>query len=75
MAVEERAYEIVQGTSGWILRRPDRTPLVEFPTRRQAVSAGLAVCQDEGLAQLIIRDADGRVEEVEPLEDVDLIGV
>lgn len=60
-------YEVVQNESGWVLRRADRTPLVEFPTRGQAVRAGVAVCLDEGLTRLRIRRADGRVEEVDPL--------
>jgi hypothetical protein len=64
---EERTYEVVQNDSGWVLRRHDRTPLVEFPTRRQAVRAGIAVSLDEGVTRLIIRRADGRTEEVHPL--------
>jgi hypothetical protein len=63
----EMLYEVVENDSGWMLRRADRTPLVEFPTRGQAVRAGIAVCQDEGLGRLRIRRSDGRVEEVDPL--------
>jgi hypothetical protein len=70
---EEMAYEVVQGRSGWELRRQGRTPLVEFPTRRQAVRAGIAVCRDEGLARLVIRLSDGKEEELDlllhPVED------
>lgn len=64
---KDLVYEVVQNESGWVLRRHDRTPLVEFPTRGQAVRAGIAVCQDEGMTRLIIRRADGRVEEIDPL--------
>jgi hypothetical protein len=64
---EELVYEVVQGESGWTLRRHGRNPLVEFPTRRQAVRAGIAVCRDEGLARLLIRRADGEEEELDPL--------
>ncbi|CAN5817332.1 hypothetical protein BH23GEM9_BH23GEM9_15460 [soil metagenome] len=64
---DELIYEVVQNGSGWVLRRSDRVPLVEFPTRAQAVRAGVAVCLDEGLKRLRIRRADGRVEEVDPL--------
>jgi hypothetical protein len=63
----ELTYEVVQSDSGWVLRRADRTPLVEFPTRGQAVRAGVAVCLDEGVTRLRIRRADGSVEEVDPL--------
>jgi hypothetical protein len=61
---EQVRYEVVQGGSGWVLRH-GRTPLVEFPTERQAVRAGIAVCRDEGLARLVIRRAGGSVEEVD----------
>jgi hypothetical protein len=61
-------YEVVQGSSGWVLRKSGRAALVEFPTRRQAVRAGIAVCQDEGLARLLVRRADGREEVLDPLE-------
>jgi hypothetical protein len=61
---DERVYEVIQNGSGWLLRRHDRTPLVEFPTRSQAVRAGIAVCQDEGMTRLLIRPADGRIEQV-----------
>jgi hypothetical protein len=64
---DELVYEVVQNDSGWVLRRHDRTPLVEFPTRGQAVRAGIAVSRDEGMTRLIIRRADGRTEEVHPL--------
>jgi hypothetical protein len=60
-------YEIVQGESGWVLRGPDRMALVEFPTRRHALRAGIAVSRDEGLARLVIRRADGRIEVIDPL--------
>jgi hypothetical protein len=63
----ELVYEVVQNESGWVLRRTDRTPLVEFPTRGQAVRAGVAICLDEGITRLRIRRADGRVEDVDPL--------
>ena len=63
--VDSQAFEVVQNDSGWILRRQDRTPLVEFPTRRQAVRAAIAVCRDEGVTRLLVRRADGRVEEVD----------
>jgi hypothetical protein len=63
---EERVYEVVQNGSGWVLRRHDRTPLVEFPTRGQALRAGIAVSRDEGLARLWVRGSDGGVEEVDP---------
>jgi hypothetical protein len=63
----ELIYEVVQNDSGWVLRRYGRTPLVEFPTRGQAVRAGIAVCLDEGQARLRIRRADGSVEEIDPL--------
>jgi hypothetical protein len=63
----ELVYEVVQNESGWVLRRTDRTPLVEFPTRGQAVRAGVAICLDEGVTRLRIRRADGRVEDVDPL--------
>lgn len=62
---EQVLYEVVQDGSGWVLRH-GRTPLVEFPTEGQAVRAGVAVCRDEGLARLVIRRADGGVEEVDP---------
>lgn len=62
---EQVLYEVVQGGNGWVLRQ-GRTPLVEFPTERQAVRAGLAVCRDEGLARLVIRRACGGVEELDP---------
>jgi hypothetical protein len=60
-------YEVVENKTGWVLRRTDRTPLVEFPTRGQAVRAGIAVCRDEGLGSLRIRRSDGRYEDVDPL--------
>jgi hypothetical protein len=63
----EVIYEVVQNDTGWVLRRTDHAPLVEFPTRGQAVRAGAAVCLDEGVTRLRIRRADGRVEEVDPL--------
>jgi hypothetical protein len=63
----ELVYEVVQNESGWVLRRTDRTPLVEFPTRGQAVRAGVAICLDEGVTRLRIRRADGRIEDVDPL--------
>ncbi|HSJ25201.1 MAG TPA: DUF2188 domain-containing protein [Longimicrobiales bacterium] len=59
-------YEVLEKETGWVLRRADRTPLVEFPTRGQALRAGIAVCRDEGLASLRIRRADGRFEDVDP---------
>jgi hypothetical protein len=62
-----QGYEVVQGRTGWALAREGRPPLVEFPTRRQAVRAAIAVCQDEGLARLLIRRSDGTVEKVDPL--------
>ena len=58
-------YEVVQGGSGWLLRRR-KTPLVEFPTESQAVRAAVAVCRDEGLARLVIRRSCGGVEELDP---------
>jgi hypothetical protein len=61
------SYEVVQNGTGWILRRSDLTPLVEFPTQGQALRAGIAVCRDEGLGRLVIRRSDGSVEEVDPL--------
>jgi hypothetical protein len=64
---DERVYEVIQKGSGWLLRRQDRTPLVEFPTRGQAVRAGIAVCQDEGMTRLLIRPANGRIEQIYPL--------
>jgi hypothetical protein len=63
----ELVYEVVQNETGWVLRRTDRTPLVEFPTRGQAVRAGVAICLDEGVTRLRIRRADGRVEDLDPL--------
>ena len=64
--MEERVvYEVVQGGSGWILRQ-GRRPLVEFPTESQAIRAAVAVCRDEGLARLVVRRANGGVEEVDP---------
>lgn len=63
---EEAFYEVVQGGTGWTLRRAGRTPLVEFPTEGQAVRAGAAVCRDEGLARLVIRRECGGVEELDP---------
>jgi hypothetical protein len=65
--VSQPLYEVVENHTGWVLRRADRTPLVEFPTRGQALRAGIAVCLDEGLGRLRIRRADGRVEDVDPL--------
>ena len=62
---EQTLYEVVQGGSGWVLRR-GRRPLVEFPTESQAVRAAVAVCRDEGLARLVVRRADGGVEEIDP---------
>jgi hypothetical protein len=62
-------YEVIQNDSGWVLRRYDRTPLVEFPTRSQALRAGIAVSRDEGLSRLLVCGKDGRVEEVDPLLD------
>ena len=62
---EQVIYEVVQGGSGWVLRQ-GRRPLVEFPTESQAVRAAVAVCRDEGLARLLIRRADGGVEEIDP---------
>ena len=59
-------YEVVQGRSGWQLRRRGERPLVEFPTESQALRAAVAVCQAEGLARLVIRRASGSVEEVDP---------
>jgi len=61
-------YEVVQRPSGWVLRRNDRTPLVEFPTREQAVRAALAVSRDEGLIRMRIRRADGQVQTIETAE-------
>jgi hypothetical protein len=63
----QQSYEVVRGRSGWALRRRGQSPLVEFPTRRQAVRAGIAVCRDEGLARLLIRGEDGVVEELDAL--------
>jgi hypothetical protein len=60
-------YEVVERGRGWVLRRQDKTPLVEFPTRRQAVRAGLAVCLDEGLTGLVVRDAAGVEEVLDPV--------
>lgn len=62
---EQVFYDVVQGGSGWVLRR-GRRPLVEFPTESQAVRAAVAVCRDEGLARLVVRRADGGVEEIDP---------
>lgn len=61
-----RGIEVEQRSSGWLLRRQGRPPLVEFPTRVQAVRAAIAVCQDEGSARLLIRTSDGSVEELDP---------
>lgn len=61
----EPLYEVMERETGWVLRRTE-TPLVEFPTRGQALRAGIAVCRDEGLASLRIRRADGRFEDVDP---------
>ena len=62
---EQALYEVVQGGRGWVLRQ-GRRPLVEFPTESQAVRAAVAVCRDEGLVRLVIRRADGGVEEIDP---------
>lgn len=59
-------YDVIQGRSGWVLRHR-RTPLVEFPTRLEAVRAGIVVCRDEGLGPLVITGADGVVEEIDPV--------
>jgi hypothetical protein len=59
-------YEVIQGDSGWVLQH-GRTPLVAFPSRVEAVRAGIAVCRDEGLGRLVIRRSDGAVEELDPL--------
>ena len=59
-------YEVVQGGDGWRLQRQGGVPLVAFPTERQALRAAVAVCEDEGLALLVIRRASGVVEEVDP---------
>jgi hypothetical protein len=67
MLEKRTAYEVVQVGSVWVLQRQDRTPLVEFPTRRQAVRAGIAVSLDEGLTRLVIRGADGLIQEVDPV--------
>lgn len=64
--MQDRVYEVVQNESGWVLRRHDRTPLVEFPTRDAAVRAGVAVSRDEGLGRLRVKDAAGAVEELDP---------
>jgi hypothetical protein len=60
-------YEVVENETGWVLRRTNQTPLVEFPTRTQALRAGIAVCRDEGLGRLRIRRSDGHYEDVDPL--------
>ena len=62
MAVQQ-AYEVFENGRGWVLRRPDRIPIVEFPTRHQAIRAGIAVCMDEGRSILRVQGADGSVEE------------
>lgn len=64
--MKDHNYEVVQNDSGWVLRR-HRMALVEFPTQDQAVRAGLAVCRDEGLPLLRIRQSDGGVQEMDPL--------
>lgn len=63
---EIRGFEVVERSTGWVLRRDGRVAMVEFPTRGQAIRAGLAVCVDEGLAGLRVRSADGVVEELDP---------
>jgi hypothetical protein len=60
-------YVVVQGGSGWQLTRGGTTPLVEFPTERQALRAAVALCEDEGLPRFVIRRASGAEEEVDPL--------
>jgi hypothetical protein len=62
-------YEVVQNDSGWVLRRHDRTALVEFPTRGQALRAAIAISRDEGLAHLVIRRNDGGVERFDAWAD------
>jgi hypothetical protein len=62
---DDLVYDVVQGPAGWVLRH-DRTPLVAFPTRKEAVRAGIAVCLDEGLGRLVVRRSDGAVEELDP---------
>jgi hypothetical protein len=67
-------YEVVEGGTGWVLWRAGSTPLVEFPTRVQAIRAAVAVCLDEGMTRLIVRGADGVVEEIDaswPAEALD----
>jgi hypothetical protein len=64
---EKTVFEVVRGRTGWALRRRGQSPLVEFPTQKQAVRAGVAVCRDEGLSRLLIRRDDGEVEEVDTL--------
>jgi hypothetical protein len=64
---EQVIYEVVEGGTGWQLRRRGQAPLVEFPSELQALSAGVAVCRDEGLARLVILRAGGVTEEVDPL--------
>jgi hypothetical protein len=64
---ERSVYEVVEAGSGWQLVRQGCVPLVEFPTESQALRAAIAVCQDEGLARLVIRRACGAIEEVDPL--------
>jgi hypothetical protein len=70
-------YEVVEGGTGWVLWRAGSTPLVEFPTRVQAIRAAVAVCLDEGMTRLIVRGADGVVEEIDaswPAEALDCQG-
>jgi hypothetical protein len=62
---DDLVYDVIQGPAGWVLRH-DRTPLVAFPTRTEAVRAGIAVCLDEGLGRLVVRRSDGGVEELDP---------
>ncbi|HSJ06399.1 MAG TPA: hypothetical protein VK936_06845 [Longimicrobiales bacterium] len=62
---DDLVYDVVQGPAGWVLRH-GRTPLVAFPTRKEAVRAGIAVCLDEGLGRLVVRRSDGGVEELDP---------
>ena len=61
----KRAWEVCENGRGWVLRRQDDLAIVEFPTQRQAIRAGLAVCIDEGLDILRIQRADGTLEEME----------
>jgi len=64
--MKDGSYEVVQNATGWVVRRADRTALVEFPSESQAIRAAAAVCRDEGQLRLVIRRSDGGVEELDP---------